>query len=635
MRSNRRLGYAFAISLLVNTACVAMVGTAALRRPSPLRGHDTSALHPAPLQMADASQARPGEDGTLGRRGDGSAGSEGGIGAGDGPTAGAGQGRPGGRDGKSRSASGDGASDKGGGERQRAAAQKSAGGKWRMAPAGSVLEENAARSEEARETDTTRREAVVEAQRLSTLSHASEHSPDAPRRAPKGTNRSDARGQGRPPRTGMAVVRRPTVPGRNGRAGDPGDSISPKMVKYPRRTLDLGTIHMTRPTHGVTGGGSADLRDVAIKVHYVVDDPNNVPKTLQPDKIVRLFPTNCNGDPGNTSKCLPTGGNTRLGGTVLHGRHDQITGVKYCVPGGGGIPSGGASGSQSAASRQAGWTGKQAGGKQAASGRIVSEVYHGRSPASSETAGGGKAGPLNPSEQNARVINALHLPAAHGRFPGLVPGAEVPEADRRWVPDPMAHAESAPPGPLTTPMPRFTVAPRSIGSLSRFGSIDWGRPMKTRRKKAPHGGDGSGLLGMYYHGNGFNQLAFTRPDRNIDYDWSAGPPDARITPGTEYSVRWLGEVVPRVTDAYTLMLASDDGARLYLDGRLLIANWTVHSPSEDTATIRLEAGRHYAIKLEYYENSVPPAVMKLYWEAPSVPREYIPEQCLRYPKTRP
>jgi len=38
MRSDKRLGYAFAISLLVNTACVAMVGTAALRRPSPCGG---------------------------------------------------------------------------------------------------------------------------------------------------------------------------------------------------------------------------------------------------------------------------------------------------------------------------------------------------------------------------------------------------------------------------------------------------------------------------------------------------------------------------------------------------------------------------------------------------------------------
>ena len=626
-KSGGPLGYAFAFSLLVNTACVAMVGTAALRHPAhpasaTPRGRDTSALHPTPLQMADASRVWPGGEGTPGQMG------EAGDANGESQTAGTGAGRAGSRVGKKAR----------GGESQKA------DGKAPPTQA-ARRREAAARAEAARQATAGRPLTAAEARRAAALNgrHMGGkeiEEKEAARTAPPSPNPPGTAGQAKPPqgetapggqRKGMSVVTRPTVPGRKGHAGSAGDSIAPKMVKYPQMKLDLGTVHVTRPTHGVTGGGSADLRQVDIKVHYVVDDPQNVPKALLPDKIVRMFPTRCNGDPGNTSKCLPTGGNTRLGGTVLHGRHDQITGVKYCVPGAGGIPSGGSGASQGNAASQ------QAGG-------IISQAYHGRGPASSGTTAsktslgatpGGASGHTDPNEQIASVIHAQHLPAAHGDFRGQTPGAEVPEADRRWVSNPEAHTESAPPGARTAPMPRFSAAVRSVGSLSRAGTIDWGRPAKVRRKKAPYGGDGSGLLGMYYHGNAFNHLAFTRPDRNIDFDWSAGPPDPRIAPGTGYSVRWLGEIVPEQTDTYTLMVTSDDGARLYVGGRLLLANWTTHSPTEDTATVRLEAGHRYAIKLEYYENSVPPAMMRLYWEAPSVPRQYIPEQCLRYPKTRP
>ena len=638
MQSDKRkgggpLGYAFAFSLLVNTACVAMVGTAALWRPAhhapaTPRGRDTSSLHPAPLQMADAGRVWPGGEGTQGQTGE--AGNTSGIG--ESQTAGAG--RTGSRTGKGTR----------GGESQKADDGK--------APLTQVARrrEMAARAVDvapvaAQQAKAGRPLTAAEAKRAAALngrhigSKGTEEK-EAPQTGSSSSNPPGTAGRAKPPQgetapggrhKGMAVVRRPPAPGRNGHAGSPGDSIAPKMVKYPRMKLDLGTVHMTRPTRGVTGGGSADLRQVDIKVHYVVDDPKNVPKMLLPDKIVRMFPTRCNGDPGNTSKCLPTGGNTRLGGTVLHGSHDQITGVKYCVPGGGGVPSGGSGASQgNAASRRAGG--------------IISQMYHGRGPASSGTAAsktssgaarGGASSHTDPYEQIASVIHAQHLPSAHGDFRGQTPGAEVPVADRRWVSNPEAHTDSAPPGARTAPMPRFSAAVQSVGSLSRSGTVDWGRPAKARRKKATYGGDGSGLLGMYYHGNAFNQLAFTRPDRNIDFDWSAGPPDPRIAPGTEYSVRWLGEIVPKETDTYTLMVTSDDGARLYVGGRLLIANWTTHSPTEDTATVRLKAGQHYAIKLEYYENSLPPAAIRLYWEAASVPRQYISEQCLRYPKTRP
>ncbi len=624
MLIDKRLYFAAAASVLLNSACVALVGEATLHRQPPPSLRSAASLHPAMLQMASSRSVTSESGDTTGQPGSGGAGTAGRPRKpADGPSPGkaSDQTQPG----------------KHGGAHS---VNERTGAKPSKVQAAVLRIEN--RLERLRRSGVP----LTEAQRKLLAEACTQGTRTQGTRTLKALLVRDA---GRPADADgrIRVITHPVFPGRNSHPGAPSSSISPRMVRYPKRNLDLGTIHLTRPKQGVTGGGSSDLRAVAIKVHYVVDDPNNVPKTLKPDRIVRRFPSNCKGDPGNTSRCLPTGGNTRLGGTTLHGLHDQISGVKYCVPGGGGIPGGGAGQSQAARAASDGRQdqGKNGAGKEgvekeygklAGSRRVVSQLYshpYGRTPASSMTIAGWLDGHLNPNEPMATTINPLHLPAGPGDFRGLVPGAEAPEQDRKWVSDPQAHRDAAPPGVQTSPMPRFTASLRSIGSMSKFGTINWGTPVKVRHKKQPYGGDGSGLLGAYYLGNNFNRLVLTRPDRSIDYDWSGGPPDPRIPWRSEYSVRWQGKLVPKVTDTYTLMTGSDDGVRLYLDGHLLISNWTVHGPSEDTAKVSLIAGHEYRIKVEYYENSYGVAAMKLYWESPRVPREYVPEQCLRYPKS--
>jgi hypothetical protein len=601
MGSDKRLAYAFAASVLFNGACVAMVGSASLHHSRLPRTHDTSELHPAPLQMAVATPAPSGGREADGKSGDGASGPD------------AGTGKPG----DSRTAP----TEKGAGKSE---------GRTAKSQAEAVRDEESPAAAEKRLEEQLKSGRPLTVSQKKRLAHEmlalAELRPSVPSAAASlhalvAANKSVSSSRTGIPPKGMSVVTRPIIPGKNGHVGDRGNSVSPKMVKYPKAKLDLGTIHMTRPTHGVTGGGSADLRNVDIKVHYVVDDPNNKPKHLLADKIIKRFPTNCNGDPGNTSKCLATGGNTRLGGTTLHGRHDQITGVKYCVPGGGGIPSAGSNGSQSGRSS----SGKTSSAKSSSDGRQAStgkgSLRRGRyAPTMADL-------PADPG-------TLLHLPENHGDFHLLVPGAKVPEADRKWVDNPEAHTDAAPPGVKLAALPRFSVSPRTVGSLSKFGTLNWGKPLKIRHKKAPYGGDGTGLLGTYYLGEDFNQLVFTRPDRNIDFDWTGSPPDPRIAPGLVYSVRWLGKLVPKVSDTYTLMTDSDDGVRVYLDGKLLISRWSIHFESEDLTTVRLEAEHEYEIKLEYFENGLGPAAMKLYWEAPGVPREYVPESCLRYPLVR-
>jgi parallel beta-helix repeat protein len=50
---------------------------------------------------------------------------------------------------------------------------------------------------------------------------------------------------------------------------------------------------------------------------------------------------------------------------------------------------------------------------------------------------------------------------------------------------------------------------------------------------------------------------------------------------------------------YVLELTSDDGVRLYLDGKILIDNWDIHEPETDEITVRL-GGRHQ-LRIEHFD----------------------------------
>jgi hypothetical protein len=51
---------------------------------------------------------------------------------------------------------------------------------------------------------------------------------------------------------------------------------------------------------------------------------------------------------------------------------------------------------------------------------------------------------------------------------------------------------------------------------------------------------------------------------------------------------------------YVITIESDDGARLWIDGKLVFSNWQPHAPREDRTVVTLAAGRH-DFQVDYYE----------------------------------
>src|SRR5438094_4486786 len=127
--------------------------------------------------------------------------------------------------------------------------------------------------------------------------------------------------------------------------------------------------------------------------------------------------------------------------------------------------------------------------------------------------------------------------------------------------------------------------------------------------------------------------ALTRIDQTVDFDWGANAPADGLNAG-DFSVRWTGQVQALAAGTYGFRTYSQDGVRLWVDGRPVIHDWSEHAPTYDTGTINLNAGGRYDIRLDYYEGSGS-AVIKLEWLPPGQNSyEVVPASQL-YPFSKP
>jgi hypothetical protein len=133
---------------------------------------------------------------------------------------------------------------------------------------------------------------------------------------------------------------------------------------------------------------------------------------------------------------------------------------------------------------------------------------------------------------------------------------------------------------------------------------------------------GTGLKGEYFNDMNFRSHKLTRVDRRIDFDWGEKPPHRDVS-ADNFAVRWTGRIDPPRTGAYTFHTTSDDGVRLWVDGKRIINDWNSHGPEERSGQVKLTAGRKADIRLEYYDASSG-ALVKLEWSGPDLKRQVVP-----------
>src|SRR5580658_2604746 len=110
-----------------------------------------------------------------------------------------------------------------------------------------------------------------------------------------------------------------------------------------------------------------------------------------------------------------------------------------------------------------------------------------------------------------------------------------------------------------------------------------------------------GLKGEYFAGTNFEGTPqLVRVDKAIDLQ-RFHPERSSIAPPPgmgDFSVRWIGFLTPDESGDYQIGNVGSMN-RLWLDGKLIVDDFILHDPKPTKATVTLEKGHRYAIKLEY------------------------------------
>ncbi|MHC4628668.1 MAG: PA14 domain-containing protein, partial [Planctomycetota bacterium] len=136
-----------------------------------------------------------------------------------------------------------------------------------------------------------------------------------------------------------------------------------------------------------------------------------------------------------------------------------------------------------------------------------------------------------------------------------------------------------------------------------------------------------GLQADYFTGEDYlaGDPVLTRVDPEIDFNWNDDAPGGGID-RAQFSARWRGEITIPADGSYDFILNSNDGSRLYIDGQLLVEDWSNHGRRDTKASIDLVAGT-YPIRVEYYQNEAN-AGFSLSWQSDLIDQQVIPAAVL-------
>lgn len=132
----------------------------------------------------------------------------------------------------------------------------------------------------------------------------------------------------------------------------------------------------------------------------------------------------------------------------------------------------------------------------------------------------------------------------------------------------------------------------------------------------------NGLQVSYYNGTNFETFVASRVDSYIDYVFTGSRPYPGVGT-TNYSIRWESKVQPEFTEPHTFHIFHDDGARVWVNGSLIIDQWGTYGATHSSSPIALTAGTKYTIRVDYFQSSFAagpnPSYVNLKWSSASIP----------------
>ena len=219
------------------------------------------------------------------------------------------------------------------------------------------------------------------------------------------------------------------------------------------------------------------------------------------------------------------------------------------------------------------------------------------------------------SEVESRTGSFIDSPAQVGGYPAYSPGTAPADTDQDGMSDAWEVANG---------LNKNDASDRN-GDANGNGYTNVEEYLNELVASGTTGNNGSdtGLKYTLYNNKTLSGSSIkTDVDATVNFDWQSGSKAAGL-PSDNFSVRWTGQVQPEHSETYAFYTQADDGTRLWVNGTLLIDDWTNHAVREKQGQITLQADQKYDIKLEYFENGGN-AVCKLLWSSPSQSKQVIP-----------
>ena len=212
--------------------------------------------------------------------------------------------------------------------------------------------------------------------------------------------------------------------------------------------------------------------------------------------------------------------------------------------------------------------------------------------------------PLRKDLKSIAVIgpNANDFRALLGNYSGMPAQVSTPFDGIRAQVSPFTEVTYAPGCDITAGIPLLEVIPSACL-----------RPAATEK-------GGKGLKATYYNSPGFEERpARVRIDPVVDFIWKDTTPLTGRW-GDAFAVRWTGFLVPPVSGWFTLGVRGFNAYALWLEDELIGEYDDIHFPIVRTRKVELEAGRSYALRLEYTSRGLDPQV-QLLWALPGIDHE--------------
>ncbi|MCL4861734.1 MAG: hypothetical protein KJZ93_20115 [Caldilineaceae bacterium] len=216
-------------------------------------------------------------------------------------------------------------------------------------------------------------------------------------------------------------------------------------------------------------------------------------------------------------------------------------------------------------------------------------------------------GVVNSDGFSARWSRTLNLPTGNYRFQ-----LTVDDGARLWVNNALIIDQWREQGATTFTSDIYLPGGNIPVRLEYFDHVGGALARLTWQRAGDRPTPAARWQGEYFNNRDLaGAPALTREDEKVDFDWGNGSPAAGVVDADNFSARWT-RTLDLPAGRYRFNVRVDDGARLWVNDRLLVDQWRIQPDTTYQGVIALSGGAA-SVKLEYFEAGGA-ARISLWWE---------------------